>query len=333
MGFFTNQLLDVVEWQEHRNDQIFYKWNNNELKKDSRLIIRPGQDAVFMYNGKVEGIFTDEGSFDIESQIIPFLSTLKGWKFGFNSGLRAEVLFINTRELQFKWGTKNPVQIAVPGLPGGIPIRANGTASFKVKDYMAFIEQIAGVKNSFVVEDVKEQIMSTINQLLMKWITKEGKDMFNLQANSFDISKGIKEDLNYEFYRIGLQITQFNIVSFNYPEQIQKMAEKAASQYMIGDMNKYSQMAMIDNMGKSNNSAASKMSSMGSMMMEMQMTQQMMSQMMPNMQTPVQAQPQQQAPAPAPTQAVPSEYPKFCPNCGSPTTGANFCGNCGQKLK
>ena len=45
-----------------------------------------------MYNGKIEGIFKDEGSFDIESDIIPFLSTLKGFKFGFNSGVRAEVL-------------------------------------------------------------------------------------------------------------------------------------------------------------------------------------------------------------------------------------------------
>ena len=24
--------------------------------------------------------------------------------------------------------------------------------------------------------------------------------------------------------------------------------------------------------------------------------------------------------------------PKFCPDCGTPTNGANFCGNCGKKL-
>ena len=64
-----------------------------------------------MYNGKVEGIFEDEGSFDIESDIIPFLSTLKGFKFGFNSGIRAEVLFINTKEFTVKWGTKNAINI------------------------------------------------------------------------------------------------------------------------------------------------------------------------------------------------------------------------------
>ena len=97
MGLFGNQFANVVEWEEYRDDILFWKWSNQEIKKGSRLIIRPGQDAIFLYNGKVEGIFTDEGSFDIESEIIPFLSTLKGFKFGFNSGIRAEVLFINTK--------------------------------------------------------------------------------------------------------------------------------------------------------------------------------------------------------------------------------------------
>lgn len=30
---------------------------------------------------------------------------------------------------------------------------------------------------------------------------------------------------------------------------------------------------------------------------------------------------------------VTTTYPKFCPNCGTPTLGGNFCGNCGNKLK
>ena len=81
MGFFSNQLSNIVEWEQFRDDMIFWKWDNKEIKKGSKLIIRPGQDAIFMFNGKIEGIFKDEGSFDIESQIIPFLSTLKGLTF------------------------------------------------------------------------------------------------------------------------------------------------------------------------------------------------------------------------------------------------------------
>ena len=70
MGFFSNQLSNIVEWEQFRDDMIFWKWDNKEIKKGSKLIIRPGQDAIFMFNGKIEGIFKDEGSFDIESQII-----------------------------------------------------------------------------------------------------------------------------------------------------------------------------------------------------------------------------------------------------------------------
>ena len=62
MGFFKRQLKNVIEWDEFRDDMIFYKWHNDEIKRDSKLIIRPGQDAIFMYNGKIEGIFEDEGT-------------------------------------------------------------------------------------------------------------------------------------------------------------------------------------------------------------------------------------------------------------------------------
>ena len=314
MGVFGKQLLDVIEWNEYRDDQIFYKWRNDEIKKNSRLIIRPGQDAIFLYNGKVEGIFEDEGSYDIESEIIPFLSTLKGFKFGFNSGLRAEVLFINTKEFQIKWGTKNPVAIPTPSLPGGMPIRANGTATFKINDYMSLIDKIAGIKSSYCVEDVREIIMSKISPLLMKWISKEGKDMFNLQTNSYDIAKGIKEDLGYELNVYGLKITQFDIVSFNYPDEIQKMAEKAASQYMVGDMNKYGKMATFDSM--SNGGNAGMAGQMVQMMTGMAMGQQIAGGIMNGQKE----------------TSIPSEYPKFCPDCGKPTDGSKFCSGCGKQL-
>ena len=216
MGLFSSQLSNVVEWQETRDDVMFWKWKNDEIKKGSRLIIRPGQDAIFMYNGKVEGIFEDEGSFDIESQIIPFLSSLKGFKFGFNSGIRAEVLFINTKEFTVKWGTKNAINLQAPNLPGGMPIRAFGNFTCKISDRDALIDKVAGIKQMFTVEDVKERVMAVLDQLLMKWISREGKDMFNLQANAYDISKGIKDDLDMEIYKIGISITGFNIQSFSY---------------------------------------------------------------------------------------------------------------------
>ena len=48
MGFITNQLANVVEWNDQKEGQLFWKWQNQEIKKGSKLIIRPGQDAIFL---------------------------------------------------------------------------------------------------------------------------------------------------------------------------------------------------------------------------------------------------------------------------------------------
>ncbi len=323
MGIFRGQLANVVEWEEYRDDVLFWKWKEDEIKKGSKLIIRQGQDAIFMFNGKVEGVFRDEGSYDIESQIIPFLSTLKGFKFGFNSGMRAEVLFINTKEIGMKWGTKNAINLPAAGLPGGLPIRAFGTYNCYVADALLLIEKIAGVKQMVTIAEVKDRVDSMLSQLLMKWISREGKDMFNLQANAYDISKGICEDLDMELQKIGIGITDFAISSVSYPEEIAKMQEKAAAQSMVGDMAKYQQMAMLDAManGSKGGNGGSVASDMVQLQMGMMMGQQVMGQM---------AQ-MQGGYAPQGGQA-PAGGMNFCPNCGTKTTGGNFCANCGQKL-
>ena len=317
MGFFSNQLANVVEWPEASDSVLFWKWQNKEIKKGSKLIIRPGQDAIFMYNGRVEGIFEEEGSFDMESDIIPFLSSLKSFKFGFNNPLRAEVLFINTKELLVKWGTKNAINLPAPGLPGGMPIRAFGTFSCKIDDHDVLIDKLAGVRQTYTVDDVKERIVSNLDQLLMSWIGKEGRDMFNLQMDAAKIADGICSDLDMDMRKIGIAITDFNIESFSYPEEIKKMQEKAAAQSMVGDMNRYQQMAVADSMSKGNmGKGASVAGDMVGIQMGMAMGQQMVQQMQMGQNG----------------QAASFAGAKFCPNCGTPTNGAKFCSNCGTKL-
>ncbi|MCM1538885.1 MAG: SPFH domain-containing protein [bacterium] len=322
MGLFSKEFSNVVEWKESPAEVLFWKWNNSEIKKGSVLIIRPGQDAIFLYNGRVEGIFTDEGQFDIESEIIPFLSTLKGFKFGFNSGLRAEVLFINTKEVLCKWGTKNAINLPAAGLPGGMPVRAFGTFNCRIADTMTVIDKLAGVRQMYTVSDVKERIVASLDQLLMSWISKEGHDMFNLQADARNIAKGIESDLDMDMRKLGIAIMDFKIESFSYPEEVKKMQEKAAAQSMIGDVNRYQQIAAANSMEKGGGSSAGIAGQMVGMQMGMAMGQQMVNQMNLG---------QQNAPA-ANAGALPAESPKFCPNCGTATTGSKFCGNCGTQL-
>jgi len=331
MGLFSNlvgkQLADVIEWADMDDNTLFYKWNNSEIKKGSRLIIRPAQDAIFLYQGRVEGVFTEEGDYDVESKIIPFLSTLKGFKFGFNSGLRAEVLFINTREFNIQWGTVNALNLPVAALPGGMPVRAYGLYTCKVADYGVLIDKIAGVRSTYTVDDIKTRVGAMNDQLLMKWIVAEGKDMFNIQANAFDISNGIKEDLNKQLSDIGIEVTSYSIQSVSYPESVKEMQEKAAGASMVGDVNAYTQVQMANSFDKPG-SGSSDAASMASMAMGMAMGQQMVNNMNPQ-------NTQQAAPTPmaAPSMVTEEGEAQFCPNCGKKVSAAaRFCQFCGTKL-
>lgn len=217
-----------------------------------------------------------------------------------------------------RWGTKQAVNLPHPSLPGGMPVRANGTFQFKVGDYEVLIEKVAGIKKQFTTEEVRDRVLSHLDQLLLQWMVKEGKDMFNLQANAAEISDGIMADLDRELSDIGLSMTGFQINSVSYPEEVQEMINKVASQSMVGDMNRYQQMAVLDSMTAGNAQGGQMAADMASMQMGMMMGQQIVNQM---------TQTQQGGGA----QNV--SGPNFCPNCGQKAGGANFCPNCGQKLK
>ncbi len=311
MGLFSGQWADVIEWKEYRDDVLFWIWRNSEIKKGSRLVIKPGQDAVFLYNGRIEGVFTDEGSFEVASDIIPFLSSLKGFKFGFNSGLRAEVMFVNTKELTVKWGTKNAINIPAEGMPGGMPIRAFGTFVIKVSDYIALIDKIAGVRQTFTVDDVKERVTSMLDQLLMRWIVREGKDMTNLQSNAREIAAGIRGDLDMELLKIGLSVVDFTVSSFTYPPEVQEMINKNAAYGMVGDVGRYRDIGVIDAASKGSGGAmADSMGAAVGMAAGMNMARKIMN-----------------GGASAPKA-------RFCPYCGEKLAvdGAKFCPSCGNKL-
>lgn len=219
-----------------------------------------------------------------------------------------------------------------------MPIRANGTFNFKVTDYVTLIDKIAGMKESYLVEDVKIRITSVLDQLLMKWISREGKDMFNLQANAADIAQGIREDLDMQVMDNGMTITGFQVMSFNYPKEIQDMITKTASHEMIGNLQKYQQVSMTDGIASGKVQGGGAASDMAGMMMGMNMANEMMKNMNQNQsqsqnqnqQPPVEK--EKSASTAASSSSEGNKKPNFCPNCGAKNEGANFCPNCGHKL-
>jgi membrane protease subunit (stomatin/prohibitin family) len=154
--------------------------------------------------------------------------------------------------------------------------------------------------------------------------------MFNLQESSFDISKGIQEDLDMQMIKSGITISGFTVMSFSYPKEIQDMITKNASLGMVSDVGRYQQISLTDGMASGKMSGGGAASDMAGMVMGMNIAGQMMNQMNQNSQN--QPVPSQSTQPPAQPLVGDQMRPNFCPNCGTKTGVANFCSNCGQKL-
>lgn len=314
MAWF-GQGRDTLEWRESRDDVLFYKWPAVEIKQGSTLVIRPGQKAVFYANGVVEGIFEEPGNYDIASEIVPFLSTLAGIiQLRGDTGLRAEVYFVNSKELLLKWGTRQRIMIPTVEVPAGIPVGCNGNLVVLFREYRTFIEKVAGVKETYTLGDVAERIVGELNPIVAEAILggheRIGTGVLaQLQQNSRELGKTICGELDRELASIGLGVVDVNILSINYPASVQKMAEKAAAQSFVSDVGKYAAISMADSLEKNGGNSAATIG------MQFAMGQQIAKQVAGSLGA-------QEAPAIA------------CESCGKPVKAdANFCPECGAARK
>jgi membrane protease subunit (stomatin/prohibitin family) len=320
MAWF-GQGRDTIEWEEFRDDVLFYKWAGNEIKKGSKLIIRTGQNAIFYSNGQIEGIFRDEGNFDIETQITPFLSSLKGvFSLRSDTGMRAEVYFVNAKQLLLPWGTRQRIMIPSPEVPSGIPVGCNGNLVVEFRDYLAFIKKVAGVRSTYSLDDISERLMGVLNPIIAECMLGGQRQigvnaLMGLQANSRALGKQMMAELDRELFDIGLGVASLNIQSINYPREIQAMAEKVAAQSFVSDVGRYANIAMADSFGRDGGGGAA--AQMAQMAMGMHMGQQMAA----GMQSPAQQRPAQ------PSAPVGD---RFCPTCRK-MVAAKFCPDCGTQ--
>ncbi|HTE33325.1 MAG TPA: SPFH domain-containing protein, partial [Chryseolinea sp.] len=148
-----HELIDIIEWTDDSNDTMVWRFPRfqNEIKNGAQLTVRESQVAVFVSEGKIADVYVP-GRYELTTQNMPVLTTIRGWKYGFNSPFKVEVYFVNTKNFtDQKWGTKNPIMLRDAEF-GPIRLRAFGTFAIKVSDAALFIKEIAGTQSHFTTE-------------------------------------------------------------------------------------------------------------------------------------------------------------------------------------
>ncbi|MDC8005285.1 SPFH domain-containing protein [Aureisphaera galaxeae] len=219
----TNEFIDIVEWLDYTDDTICHRFERyqNEIKNGAKLIVREGQTAVFVNEGQLADVFSP-GTYTLDTQNLPILATLKGWKYGFNSPFKAEVYFINTHLFtDEKWGTKNPITLNDERF-GLVEIRAFGTYAFRIDDAGKFIIDIVGTDNNFTNFEINEHLKSLIATRFTDTVGEANLPIELYAANTSELSETCQEVMQPEFQSVGISLEKFYIENVSMPEDLKK---------------------------------------------------------------------------------------------------------------
>jgi membrane protease subunit (stomatin/prohibitin family) len=293
------EFIDIVQWLDDTNDTMTYRFerHNNEIKYKAQLVVREGQMAVFINEGQLADVYTP-GTYELTTQNMPILSTLKGWKYGFESPFKAEVYFCSTRQFtNLKWGTPGPVTMRDSEL-GAVRVTAFGIYGIRITDGGTFIKEIVGTDGRFTTDEIADNLRGKIGMRIKQVLPAIGVPVIDLEAQVIEVSSRLKEKLVPFFAEYGLELTEIQVQDVGLPEEVERAIDKRGAIGAIGNMQAYTQYetaGAIEDAAQNEGGMAGGGMGMG---MGFAMANQMSNQMAPN----PQAQPQAtQGPPPLPT--------------------------------
>ena len=238
------EFIDIVEWLDDTRDTIVWRFprHDNEIKMGAKLVVRESQTAVFVNEGQIADAYTP-GTYTLQTQNMPILSTLKGWKYGFNSPFKAEVYFVNTRQFtDLKWGTQNPVIVRDPEF-GMERLRAFGAYAARVVDATKLLRELVGTDPQFRTEEVSEYLRQMIVSRLGSALASSGVSILDMAANQGAIGNRIAGIMSEDLANVGLTLPAFFIENISMPPEVEAALDKRTQLGILGgSLGQYTQL-------------------------------------------------------------------------------------------
>ncbi len=260
---FKDQTIDVIRWENPSDDLLVWKWPQNldEIKNNSSLVVDPWLAAIFIHNWKIEAIQTDSGKWSLQTDNIPFISSLKNIMSWFETHDKSAVYFIKTHQLaNQKWGTPNSITYVDPSYNFPVELRAFGNFTFKITDlenfWTNYVANVAEVRTDDIRMLITDRIVGNIATLFAtKQVSYNTIDSFTLEISQ-ELT-GLTKD---EFAKLGLELTDFRIEDINFTDKTNEYIDKIISK--IADVGAINATKNIDASAMANYSSVEKLNIM-----------------------------------------------------------------------
>jgi excisionase family DNA binding protein len=252
LGYLSSQFLEIIEWTDDSRDTLSWRYpdEDKEIKNGAQLICRESQTAQFVYLGQFGDTF-GPGKHTLVTDNIPILSTIKGWKFGFNSPFKADVYFVNTRLFTGnKWGTSNPIMMRDADF-GIVRVRAFGTFDFKIVDPKLFLKEVAGSDHHFRLDEFADTMRSRIVSVFTDALATAKVPVLDLATRYTELGDALLPIINpTTVAKYGIEISSFILENASVPPEVEAAIDKRSSMSAIGNLNDYVKYQMAQGLEK-----------------------------------------------------------------------------------
>ena len=260
MNFITKQLIEVIEWTDDSRDTLSYRWpdEDKEIKNGAQLIVRESQQVQFVSAGQFADLF-NPGKHTLSTENIPILSTLRGWKYGFESPFKCDVYYVNTRLFTGnKWGTSNPIMMRDKDF-GVVRLRAFGSYDFRIVEAAKFLKEVAGTDQNFRIDEFADTMRSRIVSVFSEALARAQVPALDVAMRYSEMGDALLQLINPAMReKYGLEITSFLLENVSVPPEVEQAIDKRSSMGAIGNLNDYVkyQMGQSLTMGGEGSAAA-----------------------------------------------------------------------------
>ena len=252
MDYLKTQFLEIIQWEDDSRDNISWRFpdEDKEIKRGAQLIVRESQTCQFIYLGQFGDTFAP-GKYTLNTDNIPILSTLKGWKYGFESPFKADVYFVNTRLFTGnKWGTSNPVMLRDRDF-GIVRARAFGTYDFRVVDVKTFLKEVAGTDHQFRLDEFTDVMRSRIVSVFSDALASANVPVLDIASRYGELGDALLPLINPALIsKYGIEMPSFIIENVSVPPEVEGAIDKRSSMAAIGNLNDYVKYQMAEAMTK-----------------------------------------------------------------------------------
>ena len=258
LNIIRNQLIEVIEWTDDSRDTLSYRWpdEDKEIKNGAQLIVRESQLVQFVAAGQYADLFKP-GKHTLTTENVPVLSTILGWKYGFQSPFKCDVYYLNTRLFTGnKWGTSNPVMMRDRDF-GVVRLRAFGTYDFRIVEAPKFLREVAGTDQNFRLDEFADTMRSRIVSVFTEALARAGVPALDVAQRYSELGDALLPLINPAMRdKYGIEITTFILENVSVPPEVEQAIDKRSSMGVIGNLNDYVKYQMGVAMGQGGEAGA-----------------------------------------------------------------------------